>query len=297
MYLYDKNIPKEHRQKIEIVINYIFKNLDDDLSMTSLARIANYSPYYFQKLFKRLIGDSPKQYINKMRLEAAAYHLAIDMHKSINEISIDCGFSSPAVFSRAFKNYFGVSAETMRSMSPSERKTIIKNPYAYEKLIKRTKATGKSELTLKIEIKKLPSLSGICINTIYEDPNQVQQSLKDVVKLAASHDLISPDSKIIGIIYPNHNTYRAFVSINPSKSIPRELDKIEIKSGKYAAFKLNSCSQDALDSATSYFNQFWLPENGYKMSETFVLEFFSENPSVKSYTEIEREIFIPIVPL
>ena len=294
----NKEIPREYRQQIEKAVNYILKNLNDDLSLETLAGIANYSPYHFQKLFKQLIGESPKQYIIKMRLETAAHYLIIDPYKSITEIAIDCGFSSPAVFSRAFKNYFGVSAELMRSMPYDERLMICKSAYHYERLVKCTKKTGKNESnrTLAIEVKRMPSLSGICVNTTFEGVYQIQQSLKEVVKLACSYDLFSHHSKIIGIMYPHHNIYRAFVSIDPSVSVPLKLSKVELKSGKYATFKLEGCTQDAMDMASTSFYKFWLPENGYKMADTYVFEIFSENPASKPYQEIEREICVPVEP-
>ncbi len=56
-------------------MNFIFKNLKEELSLEKLASTANYSAFHFQKIFKQVIGESPKQYIIRLRLENAAHSL------------------------------------------------------------------------------------------------------------------------------------------------------------------------------------------------------------------------------
>src|SRR5882762_5047940 len=112
----EKEFPKEYTNRINEVINFILKNLTDDLPLEKLAKVANYSPFHFQKLFKEVVGESPKQYIIRMRLETAAHFLIMHRYKSVTEVSLDCGFSSPATFARAFKNYFDITAEELRTI-------------------------------------------------------------------------------------------------------------------------------------------------------------------------------------
>src|SRR5579872_1851392 len=95
----------ERKRRIGHALDYIFNHLDSPIPLQTLAGVAHYSPFHLQKVFKQLIGDSPKQYIIKLRLETAFHVLIIHPHKPIQEISIDSGFSSPAVFSRAMKSY------------------------------------------------------------------------------------------------------------------------------------------------------------------------------------------------
>src|SRR3972149_1241739 len=102
---------KEYKSRIDAVIDYILKNLNNDISLQALSNVANYSPYHLQKIFKQVIGKTPKQYIIKLKIETSLHLIIIHPHKSIIEIATECGFSSPSVFSRAFKNYFGVSPE------------------------------------------------------------------------------------------------------------------------------------------------------------------------------------------
>lgn len=101
--MFKKELPNEYIKKTNEVINFILSNLAEDLSLEKLAKLANYSPFHFQKIFKLVIGETPKQYIIRMRLQTAAHSLVVHHEKSITEIALNSGFSSSATFARAFK--------------------------------------------------------------------------------------------------------------------------------------------------------------------------------------------------
>src|SRR6516225_6095987 len=99
---------------IDRVLHYIQANWNQDLPLSKLAEEAHYSPYHFSRLFKDQVGEAPKQYILRLRLEKACKELIFYHEKSIYAIAFDCGFSSQAVFARAFKQRYGLSAEQYR---------------------------------------------------------------------------------------------------------------------------------------------------------------------------------------
>ena len=124
MHIHNHPIKKEYQQGIQKVLHYISQNLSGDLSLETLASIANYSPFHFQKIFSEAVTESPKQYVMRLRLERAAHYLKVFSDLPVIEIAIGCGFSSPSIFSRAFKNYYGASAEEFRKMSIIEISAI-----------------------------------------------------------------------------------------------------------------------------------------------------------------------------
>lgn len=75
-------------------------------SLDNIALQFNYSKFYLQKLFKKRYGISIISYRNAGRMQAARRLLQT---KSVSDVSEQLGFSSIYVFSRAFKNYFGIS--------------------------------------------------------------------------------------------------------------------------------------------------------------------------------------------
>jgi hypothetical protein len=52
------------------------------------------------------MGETLSHFIWRLRLEKAAVLLVNDSKKTVSEIALDCGFSSPSSFSRSFKKYF-----------------------------------------------------------------------------------------------------------------------------------------------------------------------------------------------
>lgn len=121
----DNAIDNEQKRRIDHVVHYISDHLDDQVSLETLAGVAHYSPFHLQKVFKQIVGDSPKQYTIKLRLETAFHLLVIHPQKSVQEISVESGFSSPAVFSRAMKRYFGHSPEQIRHLPHSAKMKLL----------------------------------------------------------------------------------------------------------------------------------------------------------------------------
>jgi AraC family transcriptional regulator len=93
---------------------YIQANLDQDLTLAALGKKANLSPAHLQRVFKAEIGESPKAYVTRLRVERGAFCLLA--HESpIGEIAASCGFQNPETFIRAFRRRFGKAPSAYRS--------------------------------------------------------------------------------------------------------------------------------------------------------------------------------------
>lgn len=89
-------------------------NLGDDLGLAALARRASLSPAHLQRVFKAAIGETPKAYVLRLRIERAAFCLLI--HEStVSQVAADCGFRSAETFIRAFRRRFRTSPRAYRS--------------------------------------------------------------------------------------------------------------------------------------------------------------------------------------
>lgn len=95
------------------ILIHIQANLDDDLSLEQVAQVAQLSPFHFHRQFQTAVGETLKQYTQRLRLERAAYQLKIRA-ASVLEIALGCGFQTHETFSRAFKRHFGLTPTTFR---------------------------------------------------------------------------------------------------------------------------------------------------------------------------------------
>jgi AraC family transcriptional regulator len=86
----------------------------EDVSLAALSGLAHRSPFNLHRRFVSVVGETPKAYTTRVRLDrAAAELLATD--RRIAVIAFDNGFASHEVFTRAFTRHFGVSPKAYRA--------------------------------------------------------------------------------------------------------------------------------------------------------------------------------------
>jgi AraC family transcriptional regulator len=93
---------------------HIQAHLDEDLSLDVLSARASLSPAHFQRTFQALIGETPKKYVARLRLERAAFRLLIQ-DATLLDIALDCGFQNHETFTRAFRRRFGMPPSSYRA--------------------------------------------------------------------------------------------------------------------------------------------------------------------------------------
>lgn len=105
-----------HRLEIDKSIEYMHSNLDQKITLESLAKTAHMSPSYYSRTFKKETGKSCISYLNQIRLKRVK-RLLLEGDKSITEIALECGFSSPAYLSSSFYHQF--------KLSPTEYQNLL----------------------------------------------------------------------------------------------------------------------------------------------------------------------------
>ena len=93
---------------------HIQANLDQDLSLAALGSRADLSPAHLQRVFKAGVGETPKRYVMRLRVERAAFCL-LAHDSTVARIATDCGFPRPETFIRAFRRRFGKTPREFRS--------------------------------------------------------------------------------------------------------------------------------------------------------------------------------------
>jgi AraC-like DNA-binding protein len=85
----------------------------DELTIVSLAREAGLSPFHFLRMFEKLTGVTPHQYLRRARLRTAAALLTNGSAKVL-DVALDAGFGDVSNFNHAFRAEFGVSPRAYR---------------------------------------------------------------------------------------------------------------------------------------------------------------------------------------
>lgn len=91
--------PSVQAQKVEAACRYLDANLETTISLATLSRHVGMSPFYFQRMFKRALGISPRQYQQARR--ANKFKDALHSETRITDAIYEAGYSSS---SRAYEN-------------------------------------------------------------------------------------------------------------------------------------------------------------------------------------------------
>lgn len=101
-------------EQIQKTVDYIEEHLSEEIKIEALAKLASLSQFYYQRLFSRLVKKPVNEYI-KLRRLARASEALLNKSKRIFDIALDFGFSSHEIFTRTFKNAFGLTPEEYRA--------------------------------------------------------------------------------------------------------------------------------------------------------------------------------------
>lgn len=103
---------------IKNVKNYIYHNLDFDISINHIAKVFHYNKMYLCRIFKKETGMNIKDFINFQRIKKAKEMLE-NTKEPVISISEKAGFNNVTYFNRLFKS-------TM-NMTPTQYRKSFKN--------------------------------------------------------------------------------------------------------------------------------------------------------------------------
>ncbi len=109
----------DRRRAVEAAL-WIEAHAADAIDLDGAARFAGLSPFHFLRLFRRVVGVTPHQYLVHCRLKRAARLLA-EPERAITDIAYDVGFGDLSNFVRSFHRAAGVSPRSFRKASRGDR--------------------------------------------------------------------------------------------------------------------------------------------------------------------------------
>ena len=111
----DAGNPEAQQRRIRHAVALMEANFASKLTRDEVARAAGLSPFHFSRLFHRVVGLAPHQYLLRCRLRHAQKLLLVSGEgRSIADVAAEAGFADQAHLDRHFFRAYGVSPQQFR---------------------------------------------------------------------------------------------------------------------------------------------------------------------------------------
>jgi AraC-like DNA-binding protein len=101
--------------KIQKAVRFVDDNYRTDISRDAASGLAGMSPSHFSRIFRKVVGMSYQEYVNRKRI-TKAQDLLRTSSRSIADIALYLGFADTTGFGRIFKKLTGHTPTAYRTM-------------------------------------------------------------------------------------------------------------------------------------------------------------------------------------
>jgi len=285
---------------INAVQDYIEEHLAEEMSIKKLARIAAFSEYHFQRIYKQFTGESLYSFIKRLRLEKAVFLLRSKPKLTIQDIALEVGFSNQASFAKAFKAEYGCAAGSIRRMETKELEVLReKNRRNGKVFFSKEDYIRPVAFELRTE-KPQRVLYNRYIGAYKGDAALFAKLFNELYRFAAENELLTESSKWF-VIYHDWGdlTEEEKLRLSVCVSCPREkieqgeFGLTEIAGGRYAVGSF-ILKEDEYQKAWNYMFAEWLPESGFLPDDRFCFEYYPPRECAEEGEKRVVEIYIPI---
>lgn len=310
---------KEYLARIHRAQDFVEENLSGPLLLQDIARAANFSPFHFHRLYTAITGEALFQFVQRVRLERAASALRNRPKESVTAIAIDHGFSSPAVFARAFKASFGVSASEYRMVNSSKQSKMLGKEGKASVCGAEYSARVDFDITdyrsremnitqaKSVDVREMPTKQLAYVRHVGPyagDSALFGRLFAKVFAWAGPRGLIHPPETETLCVYHDdpeitENTklrISAGITVSPDTRPSGEIALLEIVAGKYACAHFEIADSE-FGAAWNWLCGEWLPQSGWQLADGLCYECYlndhQQHPQGKHIVEIR----IPLKPL
>ena len=93
--------------------DYLAAHHNERLTLKSGAQEAYLSPFHFSRLFTTAFGETPHEFVTRIRIDQAK-RLLLSENRSVTDICLDVGYESLGSFSSRFRSLTGLSPVAFR---------------------------------------------------------------------------------------------------------------------------------------------------------------------------------------
>lgn len=300
---------KEYIHRVNRVVDYIEDNINEQLSLQKVSEIAHFSPFHFHRIFSVFMGETLNGFIKRKRVEKAARVLLIEQEKTISEIAYECGYNSPSVFCRNFKERFKLNAQEFRENRADKlskisqlKSKIDKSDKEQQEYLRNVKILKDLKMKKNIVIKDMPALNLIYVRHIGAF-DQIRFAYEKLMKWAGPRDLLNFPKTQTVTVYHDDPTITDIEKLQQSAciTVDREV-KTEGEVGNMS-LPASKCVVGHFDISVNEFEHawnsvcVWMSESGYQPGDGLPYELYYDHKGEEENMRFVLDICVPIKPL
>jgi AraC family transcriptional regulator len=243
------------------VLWYLENHFHDELTLDAVARASGVSRFHLSRAFGYATGFSVMQYVRARRLSEAARALAAGA-PDILTVALDAGYNSHEAFTRAFRDQFEVTPESVRDGGSFSNLTL-------QEPLKMNEATLETLAPPRMVGGQTLLIAGLCERYNAQSsagiPAQWQRFVPHMghipgeVPGATYGVLCNGDDQ-------GNTDYISGVEVSDFSRVPREFARIRIPEQTYAVFTHREHISTIRQVWNTIWNK-WLPESGHKLAD------------------------------
>ncbi len=310
------SIISDYINRINKVVDFIELNLSAEIKLQDLADVACFSQFHFHRIFNMLMGETPKDFLRRVRIERAAYMLKTSS-ESMAEIAYRCGFSSQATFSRAFRDYFqcsptkwkyqqkdmqisGEISKNCKTESKTEQK--FENSKLYFEAVNLFLSKyriGRTEMEVTIKNFEAMHVAYVANHGGY-DEQKIGIAWEKLCSWAGPKGLLHQSTTYLGISFDDPKVtprdkcrYYACVTVPEATQVAGEVGLYQIHGGRYAVQRVEVYGHE-IEKCYDELVGAWLPANGYEPADYPSIEIYHTPASDHPEGKFDMSICVPV---
>jgi AraC family transcriptional regulator len=282
-----------HRSQIGRAQRYIRTHIGEPVTLTNIAKESGSSSFHFARLFQAYTGETPFDFLRRIRLATALRMLQEDPKGAVTEVALSVGYETPSAFNKAFKKALNMSPRDFRKIGKEGQHEVIydlSKPRLPKEII--VNLTPKYDLvnrpvTYYVFLEKHGPFAEVAPPT-WNEMFALLYSQLDPGKFVEFLGLSGIDKTKVG---EDAMIYQAGVALASEPEKPLGLQYRKIKSGKYARFLLTGPYAQIWPAFDQIFKT--LAENKVELRPEYCIENYLNDPKQTSEDQLLTELLIP----
>jgi len=249
---------------------YIESHLAEPLTLEDISAVGGVSRFHMVRAFAAATGFSVMRYVRARRLSEAARALAAGA-PDILSLALDADYGSHEAFTRAFRDHFGITPETVRATISLDhlklQDPILMNSTALDNLAPPRFETGKAMVIAGVG-DRFSHDNGAGIPGLWQRFHQYVESFPGRIGQVAYGVCTNGDDA-------GNFDYIAGVEVRDFSDLPREFSRLRIPEQKYAVFAHTDHISTIRRTVNTIWNH-WLPSSGFEMADSPNFERYDE---------------------